>query len=705
MTSTTSDRATTTEPTAATPRVVHVVAKTHLDCGFTDLAAAVVERYVDEFFPRAIAVADELREHDDDPAATRFVWTTGSWILRTALDRSRGPARRSLEEAIERGDLAWHALPVTTHTELADPEVMRWGLGLSAELDDRFGRRTIAGKLTDVPGHTIGLVPLLAAAGVRFLHIGVNPASSVPLVPPVFRWRDDPSGAEVVVMYRAGGYGGDQGVPGHDQVLAFAHTEDNGGPQSADTVRRAWALLHLAYPEARLRAATLSDYAAVLTPDVVATLPVVTSEIGDTWIHGVASDPTKVARLRALQRAHRAWRGRFADRSGDGARADVPPWLDTVSEQLLLVCEHTWGLDEKTWFSDVEHYAPADLARVVDTPPARLFASSWAEQRAYLDVAEAAVPADLHNPPGATTDEFSAFLSQQPAEKRRELPGRVSDGIVRDTGSAAAPLQVGLGRWVLTFDHATGAVVRVVGPSGTTLDRCELGRFWFESFDEADYRRWYDAYNVEPGRSEGWAELDFTKPGIDAAGARSGRWSAVAAAVGLVDDAVVARLTMPGEALDGLGCPRDPWVRWQASADALLCSVGWSAKPASRLPEASWCSFRPDPTGTTIGRWELHKLGRWVDPRDVVSRGNRALHAVQDGARAFDRTTDSPCFTLEPFDTALVAPGRPSLLRFDDTLPDAADGVHALLHDNVWGTNFPMWWGGPFAARFVVRLP
>ena len=31
--------------------------------------------------------------------------------------------------------------------------------------------------MTDVPGHSIGLVPILADAGVSLLHVGVNPAS------------------------------------------------------------------------------------------------------------------------------------------------------------------------------------------------------------------------------------------------------------------------------------------------------------------------------------------------------------------------------------------------------------------------------------------------------------------------------------------------------------------------------------------------
>ena len=53
-----------------------------------------------------------------------------------------------------------------------------------------------------MPGHTRGIIPLLAEAGVTFLHIGVNPGSTVPSVPPLFRWQDD--GAELMVMYESG---------------------------------------------------------------------------------------------------------------------------------------------------------------------------------------------------------------------------------------------------------------------------------------------------------------------------------------------------------------------------------------------------------------------------------------------------------------------------------------------------------------------
>ncbi len=141
------------------------------------------------------------------------MWTTGSWLVHTYLERADAAGRAAAEAAIEAGDLAWHALPFTTHTELCDVALVEAGLEIAARLDHRFGRRTIAAKMTDVPGHTRGLVPLLAAAGVELLHIGVNPVATVPDVPACFRWRQ-PDGAEVVVAYQAGGYGDLTEVPG-----------------------------------------------------------------------------------------------------------------------------------------------------------------------------------------------------------------------------------------------------------------------------------------------------------------------------------------------------------------------------------------------------------------------------------------------------------------------------------------------------------
>ena len=64
-----------------------------------------------------------------------------------------------------------------------------------------------------------------------------------------------------------------------------------------------------------MRTATFDDFLPALTR-ANASLPVLTSEVGDTWIHGMQSDPFKTKAMRAMMRARS---GCVADGSCDAA--------------------------------------------------------------------------------------------------------------------------------------------------------------------------------------------------------------------------------------------------------------------------------------------------------------------------------------------------------------------------------------------------
>jgi hypothetical protein len=108
---------------------IHLIFKTHLDVGFTDFAARVVNNYFNSYIPRAIELAEKLRQ---DNSPDRFVWTTGSWLIYEYLEQAGSGERGRMENAIANGDIAWHALPFTTHSEIMDPSsLFRFGLSLS----------------------------------------------------------------------------------------------------------------------------------------------------------------------------------------------------------------------------------------------------------------------------------------------------------------------------------------------------------------------------------------------------------------------------------------------------------------------------------------------------------------------------------------------------------------------------------------------
>ncbi|MBI5938972.1 MAG: DUF5054 domain-containing protein [Caulobacterales bacterium] len=645
---------------------VHLVFKTHLDIGFTRSAAAVVEDHCTRSIPAAIALARRLRQEGGD----RFVWTTGSWLLTEALERSRGRARRELEQALSEGDLAWHALPFTARWELLDPDLVRYGLSLARDLDRRFGRTTIAAKVTDVPGHSVALVPLLAEAGVRLLHVGVNPAAARPEVPPCFRWRA-PGGDEVTVLYGCGyrEIGEDGVVPGCDQALAIAQTGNNYGPQDLAGIAAAFAAERARRPGAQVVGSTLDDFARRLEP-LQAGLPVVTAEIGDSLLHGVGSDPQKVARLRALVR----WRAK--------ARREHPDWaalpaFAALGRDLMLVAEHTWGLDTKVWrrAPGAARSLPATLGSYQPGPfaaqrHAGLFAAwedSWREQRAYLDQAVAGLPEP------AQASAAGALPSPPPP-----LP---------DAG-ARSPLRLAAGGLELEVDAASGAVTACrwggrdwAGPAH------QLFTFTYQTFGAADFRRFQAAFNPHPAETAPWAEADFGKPGIEEVLPGHGAsWSPLLAGSACTGDALTLLLRFPDEPCRRFGCPAEAWLRLAVAGERLLVRAGWRGKRASRVGEALWLGLRPRLADDATLR--LDKLGLTIDPATTVAGGGRLLHAA-DAVICTDATGG---LRLDLPDTPLVAPGPPALLEWPGALhPPARAGFHLNLWNNVWGTNFPQW--------------
>ncbi len=686
------------DPTAA--RLVLHVAKTHLDVGFTDSAAAVRRRYLEDFFPRAMRVGAQLRA-TGGPARLR--WTTGSWILTEALDAGDASQRRRLEDAIVNGDLCWHALPFTMHTEYAERSLVEHGVSLSAELDRRFDRHTRAAKVTDVPGHTRALVSVLADAGVDLLHVGVNPAAAAPAVPCQFRWCDPARSdrPQVAVMYQPGGYGDVQVVNGTDVAVSIDLTGDNLGPRHADEVVAAFAALADRFPGAEVRAATLDDVAEVMV-GAGEHLPVLTAEIGDSWIHGVGSDPQKTAAFRALSRTRRRWL--------DEGRIDADdPGLRRASTRLLLVAEHTWGLDQKTHWPDTTHWSEQDLARVRADPATTRFESSWAEQRHLLDEFVDVLDAAGHHDLAAEAADAVRASAAQPSAVRVAAERTIAERTIAPAPTPVDELRpctagtaVGLGAWALQVDH-TGAVVHCTGPVGQDLASSDEPLFQVhqQTYDATDYERWYGTYNASATpEDEWWARWDNTKPGLEHTTAVSARWTPDLVGLRSGEDehghVVVIDQRIPANVAAPVAVPELFRTTIRAAGTGVLhAELCWFGVRAARWPGATW--WRVAPIVSDPSTWTMTKLGEAVSPFDVVAGGGRRLHVAE-------RLDHPDGVHVDLVDTGLVSPGAPRLLVWDDTPIDLASGWHVCLLANLWGTNFPMWNEGDGRCRVTLRL-
>jgi hypothetical protein len=687
-------------------KTVYVLYKCHLDVGFTDTERGVVRTYFNDYFPRAMEIAEKMRESGGEE---RYVWTVAAWLLYEYLEQATAEQRRRMEKSIADGDFAWHAMPFTWNSEMLDGSLISSALKLSASLDQRFGRKTVAGKLTDVPCHTRGIVMPLANAGIRLLDIGDNAGCKAPEVPfmkgdgatrpqrstemqeaqedphaYLFNWRDPtaPSdgAAEIMVLYHPFDYGSTVAIPGTDFAVSIRVRGDNSGPHPFEEIKDSYRQLHSLYPGARIVPTNLSVIANALEP-LRPKLPVVTKEMGDTWIYGVGSDPGKVARYRELCRLRGEWLSGGRLKPGDAT--DL-----AMTRKLILATEHNWGLSIGQYLEHPEVYSPKELASARSTLPAfKKVDAEWAAKRADMDRAVEVLPPAL----------------QEEAKKR--LAGIVPEPPHTEGLAPLAPGTDFQGKhFILGLDAATGAIQR--------LQDCKTGREWasaehplasfrYQSFTSADFARFNKAYNTRP------MGYDFSKPGLEKYPVQTRTWQPILKEARVGQDAaghrIVLELRMPQVELALAGLVSWPErltmeIRLPEAEPAVEIVLQCFNKRANRLSEAMWLSFSP--IAPEEDGWRLEKVNRPVSPHDVIAGGGLHLHAV---TRNIHYSDAKGSFTLETLDAPIVSPGQRGLLVFDNNLPEMQEGVHINLHNNLWGTAFPQWYGDDMRFRFVIR--
>ena len=677
---------------APNPSVKRVLAmfKCHFDAGFIDTQANVLHRYFTEYFPHAI----ELTEKSRQPGNNRYVWTTGSWLLYEYLEQASPADRARMEHAIAQGDIAWHALPFSWQTEMLDPNMMAAAVSISKNLDRRFGRTTTGSKMTDVPGHTRGIISPLSAQGVKLLHVGVNGGSTTPDVPPVFVWKDS-RGASIVTMYHHE-YGGVTVIPGSDLAIAINVRGDNSGPHPAEEVEDIYDDLHAQFPNAQIVATNLSEIANAVSA-YRDHLPVITQEIGDTWIHGIASDPLKVARYREVARLRLAWLKQGKFQSGD-------PTDLALLRHILLEPEHTWGTDTKTWL-DFDHLTPKDLALAIYSRNYSVAQFSWDEKRQDLTDGLATLPKPLH----VQAHDAVRNLSQPGSQLDGAASAIVNSTAPRLTGATAhdPAKEIETTHYVLAFDPKTGAIQKLRNKkSGVewASPANPLALFTYQTLSQDDYTRFISAYGTIQAN---WFKMDFGKPNIEKFGARSQDWQPQLTALEVSQDPTGHRIlahlqiTDPEATNSGRAAfPQRLYLELHLpSADPVIhLDFSWFDKPATRMPEALWLTFNPqvpDPKG-----WTLDKSGEPVSPLDVVPGGSRSLHAVGTGFAYKDPTRT---FAVDCIDAPLIAVGQRSPLNYSRSQPDLSTGIHSNLFNNTWGTNYIMWFSEDMRFRYLLR--
>ncbi len=745
----------------------------------------VVNRYFDVYFPRAIATSQAMRANMS--SSDRYIWMTQSWLVSYYLDCPPGMGlhcptteqQQAFKDAVTRGDIVWHAWPFNSQLEMCDPAMIDAGLQLTHQLDTELNRPSGPSSVLsqrDVPGTTRSIIPRLVRNGIAAISFGVNSFSSPPaFFAPLntnqpFEWVHPDTGDSVIVMIHGGGYGGLSATadavltPGWSTALIMDWRGDNAGPAEPDEVYSNFATLREQFPNAKnIHASTFDAFVAELksalsssststsssspapAPAPIPALPKFSYEIGDTWIHGITSDPLKQAQFRAVQHIR------------SDCLLNIPAGCDHTSYAfqnftrfLLKVSEHTDGGDVKEFLNASLPESPYydwsnpvfDQNRNADAHFAQMEAS-WHEQRDWgIRYAVDALPATHAMRPRIEQALKELMIPDS------EYPDPVAEGFsmaefdtVYESGGGS-----GEHRYSLGFSSKNGGLSTLIDhrrhherdsrwswADPVSVSTHQIGVFQYQSFNETDFLEYITGYGNCPLSACSYAKYDFGKPGVNlAANPTTQTVTATPVGLWLKNDShghgvqeFLLELMFEEPLTSWYGAPPRVWVRVIPLATHIEMSVVWFNKTVTRLPEALWFQFNPkapappssasssssaaadedteqEPTASANLKWWMDKTGSVIDIWDIVTNGSSHMHVVSrdGGVLAQSQLALGEQIRITSRDAPVASFGRISPFPLplaktvdESTRPDTDGyGVQYLLYTNNWGTNYVMWY-------------
>eukprot|EP00040_Diaphanoeca_grandis_P033122 m.202065 g.202065 ORF g.202065 m.202065 type:complete len:879 (+) comp32815_c1_seq1:127-2763(+) len=645
------------------------------------------------------------------PPPDKYIYMTQPWVASFMLDCEKTGFRdwrnpeeglgaeiiecpnattiRNFKQAVANGSIFWQAFPHNAAPGAYDSSLFDASLDMGHWMATELGvAQPTTFSQRDETGMTRAILPLLNKRGVTMISLGSGGSSGGhPVIPDLFLWRDEASKAEVVFTFDHG-YGGGTHILPNGHALYCAWNTDNGGPQTASSVAGTLSSLRKQYPNANVHASTFDDFAKIAT-SVKDQLPLVTSEIGDTWLYGIPSDPLKNVWFRAFSRVRRAC-------VNSGACDPTDMTMRRFDRLLTKIPEHTWGEDTTWYLHDYDNWTNTQVGTAMHQDNYNMTVESWREQRSYLVNALGVLKSDENYTKlaQAMTDEVNTYasLTEEPTPSSMGYH-QVSD--IHSTlrcDAASASLSFG----------AEGGIASLKPDSGMAWTG-PLAKFTYQTLSSDDFT----AFDADYGNGGCKATTEnpgchnFHKPNMSSAHPQHLEVSPNLTQVWVSSDgcsfaAMSEFPPMPGNV--SYGPPTRVWTRVElsslkqgVSADV---TVNWVNKSTTRLAEATWVSFDPTVSNSKNG-WSIWSLDTSVDPTDVVEHGAVHLHTMgPDGGMIYKGpegtaaiySIDAPvvsCGLLSPFPT----PGDNSTLK-----ENMAKGMHWNTNNNIWNTNYPQWY-------------
>ncbi|MBN1815821.1 MAG: hypothetical protein JW828_00580 [Sedimentisphaerales bacterium] len=371
---------------------IYLLHHTHLDIGYTHVQTEV-ERMQHGYLDQAVELGAKTADY---PPEAKFKWLPeGLWAVDSYLKTASPEKRQAFLEAVRNETICLDGLYGNQLTALCNGEELLELVGCARRFSKDNGIRIDSAMITDVPGYTWGLVPILAQSGIKYLSIGPNFGHRIGYT--LSTWGDKPfywvgpSGKEKVLCWMAGmGYSWfhtglnytalqqklqperffdylrrlEAAEYQYDMVqIRYNIGSDNGPPDPhlPDWVR-SWNAKY-AYP--KMIIASPSQMFRAFEARYRSEVPEVRGDFTPYWEDGAASSARETVRNRASARRLVQAQALFSLlRPGDyPAERFHDAW-----REILLYDEHTWG----SWNS-------------ISDPECDFTKQQWAIKKAFAD--------------------------------------------------------------------------------------------------------------------------------------------------------------------------------------------------------------------------------------------------------------------------------------------------------------------------------
>ena len=331
----------------------------HVDIGYTHVQTEVEQKHW-QYFRQVIDLA---RMSADFPDGAPFKWNVEVlWAVDSYLKQASPEEREAFIEAVKKGWIGLDALYGNELTALCRPEELIRLVEYAQILRNRYEVTIDSAMITDVPGYTWGIVPVLAQSGVKYFSVGPNRGHRIGYT--LSTWGDkpfyweSPCGKHKILCWVAGeGYSffhrgrldgerlfdylsrlADSEYPYSMVQLRYSIGGDN-GPPDPDLSRfvKDWNAKY-AYP--KIIVATTSEMFHTFERRYGDTLSRIRGDFTPYWEDGAGSSARETAMNREaaerLVQAETLWA--MLDPANYPAEQFYEAWRN-----VILYDEHTWG--------------------------------------------------------------------------------------------------------------------------------------------------------------------------------------------------------------------------------------------------------------------------------------------------------------------------------------------------------------------------